>query len=109
VLALTTTPGLASLWLIPRLTDFVRSHPGIDVRIDATLERRDLAADGFDLAIRYARAGAALGTPLFHETVQPVCAPALARDHVHRRSPRPSQVRAFRTPFAVNALLKQRA
>jgi DNA-binding transcriptional LysR family regulator len=83
VLALTTTPGLASLWLIPRLTAFVRSHPGVDVRIDATLDRRDLAADGFDLAIRYARAGAALGRPLFHETVQPVCAPALARDRAH--------------------------
>ncbi len=80
ILALTTTPGLASLWLIPRLAVFVREHPRIDVRIDATLDRRDLVEDGFDLAIRYARASAALGTPLFHETVQPVCAPALARD-----------------------------
>jgi DNA-binding transcriptional LysR family regulator len=61
----------------------MREHAGIDVRIDATLEARDLDADGFDVAIRYARANAALGTPLFHETVQPVCAPALARDRAH--------------------------
>lgn len=80
VLSLTTTPGFASLWLIPRLAAFVHDHPGIDVRIDATLKRRDLADGEFDLAIRYAKAEAALGTPLFHETVQPVCAPALARD-----------------------------
>jgi DNA-binding transcriptional LysR family regulator len=84
VLALTTTPGLASLWLIPRLPAFVTAHPGVDVRIDATFERRDLAAEGFDLAIRYGRADRATGKALFHEVTQPVCAPALLRD---RRRP----------------------
>lgn len=77
VLALTTTPGFASLWLIPRLNDFVAKHPGIDVRIDATLEARQLAADGFDLAIRYLPVDSTVGLPLFSESVQPVCAPAL--------------------------------
>jgi DNA-binding transcriptional LysR family regulator len=77
VLAVTTTPGLASLWLIPRLSDFVATHPGIDVRIDATLTARALAADGFDLAIRYLPEGSKAGLPLFPESVQPVCAPAL--------------------------------
>ena len=48
VLSLTTTPGLASLWLIPRLPRFTRTHPGIDVRLDTSLEWRDLRADGFD-------------------------------------------------------------
>jgi DNA-binding transcriptional LysR family regulator len=80
VLALTTTPGLASLWLIPRLEAFISEHPGIDVRIDASLAKRNLSSDGYDLAIRYARVDPSLGTPLFHETVQPVCAPALARN-----------------------------
>jgi DNA-binding transcriptional LysR family regulator len=79
-IALTTTPGLASLWLIPRLSSFLRDHPTVDVRIDASLTRRDLAADGFDLAIRYARIGQAAGTPLFAETTLPVCAPMLLRD-----------------------------
>jgi DNA-binding transcriptional LysR family regulator len=79
VLALTTTPGLASLWLIPRLADFVAGHPGIDVRIDATHELRSLPGEGFDLAIRYGRLGTLAGTPLFEEAVQPVCAPALLR------------------------------
>ncbi len=77
VLALTTTPGLASLWLIPRLQDFVAAHPGVDVRVDTSYQARVLAAEGFDLAIRYGRLHDRLGTPLFSETVQPVCAPAL--------------------------------
>ena len=77
VLALTTTPGLASLWLIPRLQGFVAAHPGIDVRIDASYDTRALASDGFDIAIRYGRLGRTAGTRLFEETVQPVCAPSL--------------------------------
>jgi len=69
VLALTTTPGVASLWLIPRLALFTKAHPGIDVRLDASLRRRELAADGFDLAIRYARVNAPYGTPLGGESM----------------------------------------
>jgi len=80
VLVLTTTPGIASLWLIPRLPLFTKAHPGIDVRIDATSRRRDLAADGFDLAIRYGRVGSPYGTPLGGESMQPVCSPRLTRD-----------------------------
>ena len=79
VLAVTTTPGLASLWLIPRLADFLAGHPGIDVRIDATHTQRALAADGFDLAIRYVPLQGAQGIKLFGESVQPVCAPSLLR------------------------------
>jgi LysR family glycine cleavage system transcriptional activator len=79
VLSLTTTPGLASLWLIPRLPAFTRAHPGIDVRLDASFERRDLRADGFDLAIRYGRTAAGEGRPLFRESMQPVCSPQLLR------------------------------
>lgn len=80
VLSLTTTPGVASLWLIPRLALFTTAHPGIDVRLDADLTRRELAAEGFDLAIRYARVGAPYGTPLGGESMQPVCSPRLTLD-----------------------------
>ncbi len=79
VLALTTTPGLASLWLIPRLADFIAAHPGVDVRIDASHTQRALAGEGFDLAIRYVPLDGAAGVPLFGEAVQPVCAPSLQR------------------------------
>lgn len=79
VLALTTTPGLAALWLIPRLPSFTRAHPGIDVRLDTSFERRNLRAEGFDLAIRYAQVGSSEGKALFAETSQPVCSPRLLR------------------------------
>lgn len=79
VLSLTTTPGLASLWLIPRLAAFTAAHPGVDVRIDATHDLRLLAGEGFDLAIRYAPLGSGKGTALFAESIQPVCAPSLRR------------------------------
>jgi len=79
-LALTTTPGFASLWLIPRMPSFTRENPGIDVRIDATFDRRELAADGLDMAIRYSRVDAPHGTPLFRESNLPVCSPGLMRD-----------------------------
>src|SRR4030095_9580909 len=49
VLSLTTTPGMASLWLIPRLARFTRRHPEVDVRIDASFEARHLGAEGFDI------------------------------------------------------------
>jgi LysR family transcriptional regulator, glycine cleavage system transcriptional activator len=79
VLALTTTPGLASFWLIPRLPGFTRAHPGIDVRLDATFEMRELAREGFDLAIRYARPEKVAGQALFGEKVLLVCSPKLLR------------------------------
>lgn len=80
VLSLTTTPGFAALWLIPRLPAFTREHPGIDVRLDASFERRNLQAEDFDIAIRYAGVDSAQGQPLFHEATQPVCSPKLLRE-----------------------------
>ena len=78
-LALTTTPGFASLWLIPRLADFTRAHPGIDVRLDASFETRALRADGFDLAVRYGRPGQVEGRQVFAEAILPVCSPKLLK------------------------------
>jgi DNA-binding transcriptional LysR family regulator len=78
-LALTAVPGLAALWLIPRLVGFTREHPGIDVRLDASYEMRDLVRDGFDLAVRYAPVDRAPGRLLFGESIVPVCSPQLLR------------------------------
>jgi DNA-binding transcriptional LysR family regulator len=78
---LTTTPGLAALWLIPRLARFTSAHPGVDVRISAGNEIVNLGRSGVDLAIRYTQADQAGGArKLFGETVLPVCSPQLARN-----------------------------
>src|SRR6185312_12945836 len=77
----TTTPGFASLWLIPRLNGYLQGHKGVDVRISATYKSVSLEHDGVDLAIRYERAHAgATDKPLFEEEVIPVCSAALAAD-----------------------------
>jgi LysR family glycine cleavage system transcriptional activator len=57
--AVTTTQSLASLWLIPRLGNFTRVHPEVDVRISAETRVLDLARDGLDLAIRHGPPGRA--------------------------------------------------
>jgi DNA-binding transcriptional LysR family regulator len=81
-----TTPGFASLWLIPHLAGFTRSHPHVDVRMSATNEViDDLERAGVDLAVRYVPEGSVSGGRLlFGETVFPVCSPALASDPKNR-------------------------
>ncbi|MNJ45161.1 Glycine cleavage system transcriptional activator [compost metagenome] len=52
-LTLTTTAAFASLWLIPRLGDFHRRHPDLQVRVLTGSEVVDLQRDHrFDLALR---------------------------------------------------------
>lgn len=52
-LTLSTTPGLAASWLIPRLGGFHRAWPQFNVRIDTRNEIVDLLRDSsIDLAIR---------------------------------------------------------
>src|SRR5688572_7344689 len=77
-----TTPGFATLWLIPHLAGFTRDHPHVDVRISATNEMiDDLERVGVDLAVRYVpERSVAGGRLLFGETVFPVCSPTLAND-----------------------------
>jgi DNA-binding transcriptional LysR family regulator len=52
-LTLSTTPGLAAAWLIPRLGGFYRAYPQFNVRVDTRNELVDLLRDSsIDLAIR---------------------------------------------------------
>lgn len=50
---LTATPAFASQRLLPRLPDFQRRHPRIELRLHASDAAVDLAHGGADLAIRY--------------------------------------------------------
>jgi len=75
MLTVTTTVSFAALWLVPRLNDFRRAHPGIDMRIAATNEIQNLEREGIDLAIRYCtpKAAGEGAVRLFGEMVFPVC------------------------------------
>ncbi|CAN5714637.1 transcriptional regulator GcvA [soil metagenome] len=82
MVVVTTTPGFAGLWLIPRLAGFTASRPDVDVRISAGYSLVDLNREGVDLAIRYqSEQHAGLGVQrLFGEVELPVCSPRLLRD-----------------------------
>jgi LysR family glycine cleavage system transcriptional activator len=71
--------GVAGLWLLPRLGNFIRQHPNVDVRVSASNELSDLRSEDLDLAIRYCPPDAAPAdaTWLFGETVVPVAHPSL--------------------------------
>jgi DNA-binding transcriptional LysR family regulator len=78
-LSVATTISFASLWLVPRLGEFQRAHPDVDVRVSAKNDLVDLARDRIDLAIRYCpreRAGAGAAR-LFGERILPVASPRL--------------------------------
>ena len=81
-LSVTTTQSFASLWLIPHLAGFTRTHPHLDVRISAETRVLDLERDGLDLAIRHGPATmvGSNAVRLFGERVFPVCSPKLLND-----------------------------
>ncbi|HKO68970.1 MAG TPA: LysR substrate-binding domain-containing protein [Burkholderiaceae bacterium] len=85
VVTVTTTTGLASLWLTPRLLRFNRAHPGIDVRVVASNDKPNLERDQLDIAIRFVLADgdAPNSEPVFDCKIYPACSPALARDKLH--------------------------
>lgn len=76
--AITTTPGFASLWLIPRLARFTADHPRVDVRVSATLDVLDLERARIDVAVRFVPIARGTGATLFEESVMPLCAPHIA-------------------------------
>lgn len=78
-IALTTFASFASVMLMPRLAQYSRLNPDIDIRIEASDVIRDIEAEGFDLAVRYCRVGTepADAQPLMHEPLITVASPAL--------------------------------
>jgi DNA-binding transcriptional LysR family regulator len=79
--ALTTFASFASMWLIPRLEQFQRDNPEIDIRIDASDASLDLDVADVDMALRY---GPMANMPshairLFGEQLTPVASPWLLK------------------------------
>jgi len=90
LLTVSLSPCLASLWLSSRLPGFQTTHPNIDVRLLAVINKY---ADGkytSDVAIRYLP-GPFPGChvdPLMPEHVFPVCSPDLLRSGLPLDTPR---------------------
>ncbi len=80
VLTLGVVGTFAAGWLLPRLADFQRAHPFVDLRIRTNNNRVDLAGEGLDYAIRFGD-GAWHGVeadPLMTASLAVLCAPGLA-------------------------------
>lgn len=78
-IGVTTFASFASLWLLPRLQDFQRQHPAVDIRLSATDVLADPEDPELDLALRYCHADEAPpgSTLLFGEVLTPVTSPTL--------------------------------
>lgn len=80
VLTVGVVGTFATGWLLPRMDDFRRALPDIELRLMTNNNRVDLAGEGLDLAIRYGD-GAWHGThadPILEAPLTPLCAPAVA-------------------------------
>jgi LysR family glycine cleavage system transcriptional activator len=80
LLRLHSAPSFAAQWLTPRLSSFLSSHPGVEVRLAASTDYTRFLNDEFDADIVYGptRAEGVVSIPLGLETVTPLCAPQLA-------------------------------
>jgi LysR family glycine cleavage system transcriptional activator len=95
VLTVSTSPDFAAKWLVNRLGRFAEAHPGIDLRISATLHHVDFAREDVDLAVRHGDGSwpgldvARLST----EQLFAVCSPKLLRGR--QRIGKPADVLKF--------------
>lgn len=78
-ITLSTTPAIATRWLLPWVCMLRESHPNIDLRIHASHEPVPLDGVTADLAIRYGdgRWPGLIAEKLFDNTFIPACSPHL--------------------------------
>ena len=84
VVRISALPSFAARWLVPRLDQFTRLHPAVQVQIEASVALADFECDATDLAIRYMDLDPSglEWRELAHERLYPVCSRPYARMHV---------------------------
>lgn len=72
-----TYTTFAAKWLIPRLEEFHRIHPQVEVRISNAVPDVDFDRDPVDLAIQFGdgKWSGVQVDPLFSDEIEPVCSP----------------------------------
>ena len=75
--------GVATYWLMPRLTAFYGAHPDLLVHVMTTPTGAPALSEGVDLAIRFGHGRWTDGEVhhLFDERLEPLCSPALRARH----------------------------
>lgn len=84
-----TSTAMASLWLLPKVSEFQRNNEDIDLRIIAYDQVKDFTRLDCDLALYYCRTPPQdmQVTPLFSEEVFPVCSPSYLSKHPALKTP----------------------
>ncbi len=79
-LTITAGPAFTAKWLAPRLFNFSRAHPEIELRFTATLRLLDFERDDIDVAIRFGEGNdqGLYSKDIIHEWMTPMMTPALA-------------------------------
>lgn len=81
ILTIHSVPSFATQWLMPRLSRYSALHPDVDLRLNASVDRVDLATGEADFDIRYGTVFPDSGVevvPFPEETIVVLCAPQLA-------------------------------
>ena len=79
VLRVHSAPSFANQWLMPHLSEWMKTHPDIDLKVQVSHGPANPAADDVDIDIRYGRypAPQMQVLPIARERVVPMCAPSL--------------------------------
>jgi len=100
-LTVSVLPAFATHWLIPRLADFNRRHPEIDINVRAGQALADFSGEDVDLAVRYG-GGEWPGlhaVQLAHEDVFPVCSPRFNNCRLPRTLAELAKARLLHAPL----------
>src|SRR4030088_3591963 len=79
VLTVSTSPDFAAKWLVYRLGRFAEAHPGIDLRVSATMHHIDFVREEVDVAVRHGDGNWAglEAVRLCNEQLFPICRPKM--------------------------------
>ncbi|MDN3715503.1 LysR substrate-binding domain-containing protein [Vibrio breoganii] len=82
-LRILTAPGFAKEWLVPRLGQFQKAFPQLNLVMKLNEEALDLATQEFDVAFYYGdyHQPNIYAMPLFEEKYLPVCSPQYAKQY----------------------------
>lgn len=77
------SPSFASLWLMPRLTDFAKSYPEISLTLSSSVTPSDFDSAQVDIDIRYGPPSwpRLNVVPIFQEKIMPLASPEFIKRH----------------------------
>ncbi len=89
VLTVSTSLDFAAKWLVHRLARFAAAHPGIDLRVSATMHTVDFAREDIDVAVRHGDGNwpGLEATRLCAEQIFAICSPKLLTGRNRLRRP----------------------